>query len=139
MIRVLSREDVRQALPMHRAIEETRRRRRIQLEYNRKHRIIPRTIVKTAQEILQATSVADSGKDKEGSPEEIFKETEYEDMLARLEREMMEAAGNLEFEKAASLRDRMEDIIAMMAIQGSRSSRSKSDRSKARRRRGRKS
>jgi excinuclease ABC subunit B len=124
---------------MQRAMKETRRRRRIQLEYNRKHGIIPKTIVKTAQEILQATSVADSGRDKEGSPEDIFKETEYEDMLANLEREMMEAARNLEFEKAASLRDRMEDIIAMMAIEGSRSSRSKSARSKARRRRGRRS
>ena len=119
---------------MDRAIKETQRRRNIQIEYNKKHGITPRTIVKTAEEILQVTSVADSLRDKSEGPESEFETGEYEDMLARLEQEMMEAAKNLEFEKAASLRDRMEDIIAMMAMEGKRSSRARSKRRRGRRR-----
>jgi excinuclease ABC subunit B len=119
---------------MDRAMKETRRRRKIQLEYNETHGIVPRTIVKTAEEILQATSVADSGRDESESPGQEFAGGDYEEMLARLEHEMMEAARNREFEKAASLRDRMEDIVAMVAMEGKRSSRAKSRRRKGRRR-----
>ncbi len=119
---------------MDRAIKETARRRAIQLDYNKQHGIVPRTIVKTAEEILQATSVADSGRDLAESPEQDFEVRDYEEMLARIEYEMMEAAGNLEFEKAASLRDRMEEIVAIMAM-----SESKPKRPRAKRRRSRRS
>ncbi|MFH1312016.1 MAG: excinuclease ABC subunit UvrB [Candidatus Eisenbacteria bacterium] len=119
---------------MDRAMKETRRRRKIQMEYNKKHGIIPRTIVKTAEEILQATSVADSGRGESQSPGQEFEANDYEDMLVRLEHEMMEAAKNREFEKAASLRDRMEDIVAMMAMEGTRPSRAKTMRRRGRRR-----
>ena len=101
---------------MQRAIDETRRRRRIQLEYNRKHGIVPRTIVKTEEEILKATSVADSGKDSEISAERDFEVSDYESMLIQLEQEMLKAAKNLEFEKAASLRDRMEEVLALISM-----------------------
>ncbi len=101
---------------MERAIRETTRRRTIQLEYNRKHGIVPRTIMKTEEEILKATSVADSGKDLETKPESEFAISDYESMLAQLEKEMLKAAKNLEFEKAASLRDRMEDVLTLMAM-----------------------
>jgi excinuclease ABC subunit B len=119
---------------MDRAIKETGRRRNIQIEYNRKHGITPRTIVKTAEEIIQATSVADSVRDRSESPAREFEECDYENMLARLEEEMMEAAKNLEFEKAASLRDRMEDIIAVMAMEGGKPSRGKTRRRRGKRR-----
>jgi excinuclease ABC subunit B len=119
---------------MDRAIKETRRRRKIQMEYNKKHGIVPRTIVKTAEEILQATSVADSGRDAAGTPEEDFGVGDYEDMLARIEYEMMEAAKNLEFEKAASLRDRMEDIIALMAMSAQKPTKAKPKRRRGKRR-----
>jgi len=101
---------------MQRAIDETRRRRRIQLEYNKKHGIVPRTIVKTEEEILKATSVADSGKDSEISAERDFEVSDYESMLIQLEQEMLKAAKNLEFEKAASLRDRMEEVLALISM-----------------------
>jgi excinuclease ABC subunit B len=102
---------------MARAIKETERRRRKQVRYNQEHGIVPETIFKSPEEILQATSVADSRATKETGPEEMI-EGDYEQILASLESEMMEAAENLEFEKAASLRDRMEDVIAFMAMTG---------------------
>jgi len=103
---------------MDRAIKETDRRRRKQVAHNKKHGIVPRTIVKTAEEIIQATSVADSRYQPDELPEETFESQSYEEMLVRVEAEMLEAARNLEFEKAASLRDRMEDIVAMIAMSG---------------------
>jgi excinuclease ABC subunit B len=118
---------------MDRAIKETARRRAIQLDYNKQHGIVPRTIVKTAEEILQATSVADSGRDLTESPEQDFEVRDYEEMLARIEYEMMEAAGNLEFEKAASLRDRMEEIVAIMAMSESKPKRPRAKRKRSRR------
>jgi excinuclease ABC subunit B len=116
---------------MERAIKETERRRRKQISYNEEHGIVPETIYKSPEEILQATSVADTRMVKEVGPEEIFEGGDYERIMASLESEMLEAAKNLEFEKAASLRDRMEDMIAFMAMSGERKSRPK------RRRRGR--
>jgi excinuclease ABC subunit B len=118
---------------MDRAMKETQRRRRKQVDYNEQHGIVPQTIVKTAEEILQATSVADSRRDKVDSKEEVFEGGTYEDMLVRLEADMLEAARNLEFEKAASLRDRMEDIIAMMAMEGKRPGRGRARARKGRR------
>jgi excinuclease ABC subunit B len=113
---------------MARAIGETERRRRKQVEYNEEHDIVPETIFKSPEEILQATSVADSRVVKEAGPEDMFEGGDYEQMLASLESEMMAAAKNLEFEKAASLRDRMEDLIAFMAMTGEKKSRRKSRR-----------
>jgi excinuclease ABC subunit B len=108
---------------MERAIRETERRRRKQLAYNEEHGITPRTIYKSEEEILQATSVADSRATTEAGPEAMFEEGDYDRILAELEAEMLEAAKNLEFEKAASLRDRMEDMIAFKAMSGGRRSR----------------
>jgi excinuclease ABC subunit B len=119
---------------MDRAMKETQRRRNLQVEYNRKHGIVPRTIVKTTEEILQATSVADSGRDREDQAEDLFGGTTYEDILVRLETEMMEASKNLEFEKAASLRDRMEDVIAMMAMRDTGTSKVRVKKRRGRRR-----
>jgi excinuclease ABC subunit B len=118
---------------MDRAIKETDRRRRKQVAYNKKHGITPRTIIKTAEEILQATSVADSRIEKDEPPEDTFESESYEEMLVKVEAEMLEAARNLEFEKAASLRDRMEDIVAMIAMSGMPSRRIKKRSRKGRR------
>jgi excinuclease ABC subunit B len=105
---------------MQRAMNETQRRRKAQTAYNAEHGIVPRTIVKTAEEILQATYVADSGASAAAEPRAAYRSESYDEMLEDLERDMVEAARNLEFEKAASLRDRMEDVIAMMALEGRR-------------------
>jgi excinuclease ABC subunit B len=113
---------------MARAIKETERRRRRQVRFNEEHGIVPETIYKSPEEILQATSVADSRLAREAGPVDLFEDGDYEQMLASLESEMMEAARNLEFEKAASLRDRMEDIIALMAMSGAKHGRQKSRR-----------
>jgi excinuclease ABC subunit B len=120
---------------MQRAMNETSRRRKAQVAHNAEHGIVPRTIVKTAEEILQATYVADSGDSAAVEPRAAYRSESYDQMLEDLERDMVEAARNLEFEKAASLRDRMEDVIAMMALEGRRPQGAKAKR--GRRRKGR--
>ncbi|NOX37178.1 MAG: excinuclease ABC subunit UvrB [Calditrichaeota bacterium] len=94
---------------MQRTIEETERRRKKQLEYNKAHGITPRTVYKTVDEILQTTSVADV-RAKYKAKRKI-REFDYmdrltgEELIQKLEQEMKEAAENLEFERAAQLRD----------------------------------
>ena len=99
---------------MRRAIEETNRRRAKQLAYNAEHGVTPRTIVKSREEILQTTSVADaiaSGeRDDLRSLLSAVEQDGAEVLLARLEAEMLEAARRLEFERAASLRDRIDEV-----------------------------
>ncbi|RMI00118.1 MAG: excinuclease ABC subunit UvrB [Calditrichaeota bacterium] len=94
---------------MQRTIEETHRRRKKQMEYNRQHGITPQTVYKTVEEIMQSTAVADvKGRYK---TRKTAREFEYMDKLTgqelieRLEQEMKEAAAKLEFERAARLRD----------------------------------
>ncbi|OQX92650.1 MAG: excinuclease ABC subunit B [candidate division Zixibacteria bacterium 4484_95] len=94
---------------MRKAINETNRRRRIQIEYNKKHGIEPKTIYKSKEEILKTTSFADS---RTVLPEKAVEEEidavarlEYEDRIAQLTRMMKKAARELDFEKAARLRD----------------------------------
>ena len=88
---------------MKRAIAEMTRRRNKQLAYNRKHNITPRSIVKTEEEIIRATSVADHITTS--SKEEIRVEE-----LAKLYNEMEEAVSLMEFERAAEIRDRIKLI-----------------------------
>ena len=93
---------------MRRAIGETQRRRAIQEEYNREHGITPQTIIKPVEATLVTAYEADYFK----VPLELDKIEEYtagniEATIARLEAEMRLAAKNLEFERAAELRDRV--------------------------------
>src|SRR6187200_134729 len=85
------------------AIDETARRRRIQEEYNVKNGIVPQTIIKGVRDIndrLRAVAEASGAYESAGrEPEEIAA------MMGRLEAQMKEAARNLEFERAAALRD----------------------------------
>jgi excinuclease ABC subunit B len=94
---------------MRRAIEETDRRRHLQIEYNKKHNIEPKTIYKSREEILRTTSFADSRTSlpQKTAEEEIdaVAKLEYEEKIAQLTRMMRKAAKELEFEKAAKLRD----------------------------------
>ena len=98
---------------MKRAIKETERRRKLQIEYNRKHGIVPRTIKKSEEEILKQTQVADEAFSKK---EEIRKRVmaEYHalektlspiELIEEIERRMRLHAENLEFEEAAVYRD----------------------------------
>jgi excinuclease ABC subunit B len=89
---------------MHRAVSEMERRRVKQLDYNREHGITPQSIVKTTEEILAATSVADRFTEKPES------EAEALGALEGLHREMAEAVVALEFERAAQIRDKIRAI-----------------------------
>jgi excinuclease ABC subunit B len=106
---------------MRRALEETGRRRTRQLEYNQSHGIVPRGVEKSVERVLQSTSVADaigSSEDVRG----LVGAAEAEDagvLIARLEEEMLEAAKRLEFERAASLRDRADEVRAQLAAAAS--------------------
>ncbi len=92
---------------MRRAIDETNRRRTIQQRYNEEHDITPRTIYKSVEEILQATAVADSRLQiaESAPPRAYAAERATEELIAPLEKEMAKAAENLEFERAAEIRD----------------------------------
>ncbi|MDP6529864.1 MAG: excinuclease ABC subunit UvrB [Gemmatimonadota bacterium] len=96
---------------MERAIAETRRRRDLQRAFNEKHGITPKGIVKSVEEILGATVVADSGRadTDDGDGQEPVDPAGMDDaeLAARIEREMLAAAERLDFELAASLRDRL--------------------------------
>ena len=101
---------------MKRAIEETERRRKIQMEYNKKHGIVPKTIKKSADQILLSTKIADEKilkKDELSIKMEIAELkrnlTEYE-VIEELERRMYVAASLLDFEKAALYRDAIKEL-----------------------------
>ena len=92
---------------MRSAIEETRRRREIQTDFNAKHGHEPRTIEKAVGE----TNLPGSKTDTDGvSGLEANSIEEAEELVERLERRMNEAATNLEFELAADIRDRIRDL-----------------------------
>ncbi|WP_437229648.1 excinuclease ABC subunit UvrB [Planctomicrobium sp. SH661] len=98
---------------MQRAIDETNRRREIQLRYNAEHGITPETIKKAIRRgIEDEISARKIEQDAVGiSSDAQFVTQEY---LAALEKEMLDAAENLEFERAASLRDRITDLQRKM-------------------------
>ncbi|MDR1914793.1 MAG: excinuclease ABC subunit UvrB [Clostridiales bacterium] len=91
---------------MRRAISETNRRRGIQQKYNEAHNITPRSIVKKVHEIIRATTTPDekhrSTLDKD--PESMSHE-ELLGLIKKTEKEMKQAASDLQFERAAALRD----------------------------------
>ncbi len=88
---------------MERAIEETYRRREIQISYNKANGIVPQTITKDVREILEISTKDKSGKRK-------MSRDEKQKLIAQLTEEMKYAAKILEFEHAAYLRDKIEKI-----------------------------
>jgi excinuclease ABC subunit B len=108
---------------MRLAINETERRRQIQEAYNREHGITPASIVKDIDDVLSSVYERDyvtipAGRDDE----EVFRtQAELEARIAALETEMKTAAANLEFEKAATARDRLKALRAReLGLAGSR-------------------
>lgn len=93
---------------MDKAITETDRRRKIQREYNEANGITPKTIEKAVRSVIEATRVAEESDEYyEGrSPLELTKK-ELADYIRKMEKDMKDAAANLQFERAAELRDRI--------------------------------
>lgn len=96
---------------MDKCIKETERRRKIQEEYNKEHGIIPKTITKDIRDVIMATTVAEEGDSYEVAKEKIIKEDiPVEELIKEYEKEMKEAAKNLNFERAAELRDLISEL-----------------------------
>jgi len=94
---------------MRAAIEETDRRRAIQDEYNQANGIVPQTIIKGVREVLEISKTAE-GETIRGRKKRKLSEQERAAEIAKLEKEMKEAAKMLEFEYAAVLRDRIIEL-----------------------------
>jgi excinuclease ABC subunit B len=94
---------------MRRAIEETERRRRVQEAYNTEHGITPASIVKNIDDVLSSVYERDYVTIPKAPDErdQFRTQAELDAFIAGLERDMREAAGNLEFERAAAIRDRL--------------------------------
>ena len=96
---------------MRRALDETDRRRAIQIAYNEEHGIVPHTIKKKIKDMIETTKVAEDGTVYAApTPFAKMKAKEARAMMARLEKEMQQASRALEFEKAAELRDILFDL-----------------------------
>ena len=110
---------------MKKTIDETERRRKIQTQYNLEHNINPQTIYKSMEEIMSSTSIADVRKKEEKENFSFTKVSEpilkymdsgqKKDLIEQLTFEMHQAAKDLEFEKAASLRDEVNRLKKMVS------------------------
>ena len=89
---------------MKKAIDETKRRRNIQEQYNKKHGIVPKTIVKEIRELI-----TNNLEVEEKAPEKMSKK-EKQSLMISIEAEMKEAAKNLDFERAMELRDALFEL-----------------------------
>jgi excinuclease ABC subunit B len=100
---------------MKKAIDETNRRRQIQQEYNTRHGIIPRTIVKSEEEIRRATVFADAKSEVYVEEEKVkrpsgFDKMALDDQIMFLTKAMKDASKKLDFEAAAKLRDEIAEL-----------------------------
>jgi excinuclease ABC subunit B len=110
---------------MQKTIRETNRRRKLQKKYNEEHNIIPATIYKSMEEILSSTSIADIRKKEDKADygfsmvaEPVLKymnQEQKEDLILQLTDEMHKAAKDLEFERAANLRDEIQRLKKMVS------------------------
>lgn len=97
---------------MEKAMSETERRRAIQIAYNEKHGITPTTINKKIREIIEATKVAESKAEYLTGVGGKMSKKDRQSLMQRLEAEMKDAAKNLQFERAAELRDALLELRA---------------------------
>ena len=86
---------------MEKAISETNRRRRLQQEYNELHGITPQTIKKSVRDTIKATI-------------DIGENEDIKDVIDKLTSEMLNHAQNLDFEKAAELRDKIKELEGLL-------------------------
>jgi excinuclease ABC subunit B len=98
---------------MEKAIQETNRRRSLQMAYNEEHRITPESIVKAIDDVLSSIYEKDYytvPTEPEREPIEYVPRDQIPGLLAQLEKEMRAAAKKLEFERAAELRDQIRSL-----------------------------
>ncbi|NLK94282.1 MAG: excinuclease ABC subunit UvrB [Clostridiales bacterium] len=96
---------------MDRAIKETERRRKIQSDYNREHNITPVSIKKDIRSVIEATKASEEVEEyKAKNVDSKLSKKEKEKLIKAYTSEMMEAAKNLQFERAAELRDIIENL-----------------------------
>ncbi|MCC6973137.1 MAG: excinuclease ABC subunit UvrB [Anaerolineae bacterium] len=111
---------------MKRALDETNRRREIQVAYNREHNITPQSIIKQVRDLtdrVKAQVAEESRKPDlaEARPEDLSK-AELDKMIRELEKSMKAAAKELEFEKAAALRDQVIELRKIMVLKSDENS-----------------
>ncbi len=94
---------------MEKAISETNRRRKIQMEYNEKNGITPQTITKGIRDAIKATILEDVSTEYK-----LDKEESVETIINNLTDEMLKCAANMEFERAAELRDKIKELEKLM-------------------------
>ena len=108
---------------MRKAIGETERRRARQIAFNLEHGIVPVSISKQIKDMIDGVYDMDDKRDERKAAQErkkydVLSEKQMETALKRLEREMMDAARNLEFEKAAKLRDELKALRNRLLVVG---------------------
>ena len=95
---------------MRAALDETQRRREVQMAYNEEHGITPKTIQKAVRDLISVSrKVAASVLQMEKDPESMS-EKELEKLIKELEKQMKKAAADLNFEAAAELRDKLIEL-----------------------------
>ena len=94
---------------MEKAISETNRRRKIQMQYNEEHGITPQTIQKSIRDTIKASYVADIQEEYK-----LDKEANVQDIINKLTDEMLKYAAEMEFEKAAEIRDKIKELEKMI-------------------------
>ena len=94
---------------MEKAIRETNRRRAIQEQYNKEHNITPQTIKKDVRESIRAIKAEDIGVEFK-----INKDEDLKDVITKLTDEMLKYAADMEFEKAAEIRDKIKELEKMI-------------------------
>ncbi|MFQ3647674.1 MAG: excinuclease ABC subunit UvrB [Anaerolineae bacterium] len=106
---------------MKRAIDETDRRRQIQIDYNKAHNIEPKQIVKQIKDLTDRVKAMAGDEEVEGAAKETpvsamraLDPARLQKMITELEKEMKSAAQALEFEKAAALRDQIRELRGML-------------------------
>lgn len=96
---------------MNRAISETNRRRQIQMDYNEKHGIVPTTVKKNVRDLIEATKAAEETETYVvNEKSDIMSAEQLEERIEKLKKEMKQAAKDLQFEKAAALRDKIAEL-----------------------------
>jgi excinuclease ABC subunit B len=101
---------------IRKALDETTRRRELQRRYNVQHGLTPESIKSRIHDILSSIEEADYVS---VAGDEDIEFSDLESTVARIEKEMLEAASNMEFERAAELRDRMRELQDRMIMTGS--------------------